>query len=409
MSAGLIGSRIRTRREQLGFSQEAVAKHFGFNDRQTLSAIETGERRVTAEELLKAAEILNAPLDYFTDPFLLAGEGRFSWRQTGVAKPKLNDYEQASGRLIAAFRTLGAQLGRKPRLLRHTLGLTKSSTYEDAAEAGERFAAEFELGPVPALRLVEVMEQRLGILVLMVDAIPGVSGAACRLPGLDAVLINRKEVPGRRHYDLAHELFHILTWDTMPPEHVEDTTGPIRGRVEQLADAFASAVLMPSSVLQPVDAWADLDDDALVGKLNQTADALGVTAVALKWRLVSSGRLAKASARLIDDSRLRHNGRLTARKSGAKRAAGAEAGNGSVVSASKAVGFLGGALSGISGPSASADMTPPLFSKPFMELLAQALDEGRISVRRLASILGLTIDDLEDAFTAHGVAAEVGI
>jgi len=384
MTASIIGARIKARREELGFNQEAVATLFGFNDRQILSAIETGERRVTAEELLKAAEILNTPLDYFTDPFLLAGEGRFSWRQAGVAKPKLDDYEQASGRLIAAFRTLGAQLGRKPRLLRHTLGLTKSSTYEDAAEAGERFAAEFEIGPVPALRLVEVMEQRLGILVLMVDAIPGVSGAACRLPGLDSVLINRKEVPGRRHYDLAHELFHILTWDTMPPEHVEDTTGPIRGRVEQLADAFASALLMPSSVLQPVDAWADLDGDALVRKLNQTADAIGVTAVALKWRLVSSGRLSKASARLIDD-KLRDNGRLAALMS-------------------NAMCFFGGALLEIGVVS-----VPPLFSKPFMELLAQALDEGRISVRRLASILGLTIDDLEDAFTAHGVAAEVGI
>src|SRR5690242_21536258 len=103
MSASAIGARIKTRREELGFSQEAVAKHFGFNDRQTLSAIETGERRVTAEELLKAAEVLNAPLDYFTDPFLLAGEGRFSWRQAGVAKAKLDDYEQASARLIAAF------------------------------------------------------------------------------------------------------------------------------------------------------------------------------------------------------------------------------------------------------------------------------------------------------------------
>ena len=88
--------------------------------------------------------------------------------------------------------------------------------------AGERFAADFELGDVPAARLAEVMEGKLGILVLMVDAIEGVSGAACRLPELDVVLINRKEVAGRRHFDLAHELFHILTWDAMPPEHVEE-------------------------------------------------------------------------------------------------------------------------------------------------------------------------------------------
>ena len=38
------------------------------------------------------------------------------------------------------------------------------------------------------------------------------------------MLINRDEVPGRRHFDLAHELFHILTWDAMPPDHVEEAT-----------------------------------------------------------------------------------------------------------------------------------------------------------------------------------------
>ena len=36
--------------------------------------------------------------------------------------------------------------------------------------AGERFAAEFGLGDVPATRLSQSMERQLGILVLMVDA-----------------------------------------------------------------------------------------------------------------------------------------------------------------------------------------------------------------------------------------------
>jgi len=368
MSTNLVGARIKARREELGFSQEAVSRHLGFNDRQTLSAIENGERRVSAEELLKAAEVLAAPLEFFTDPFLLAGEGKFSWRQAGVVPTVLNGYEQDAGRLIAAFRTLGAQLGRRPPLLRRALGLTKASSFEDAAAAGERFAGEFALGEAPARRLAEVMEQELGILVLMVDAIPGVSGAACRLPELDAVLINRTEVPGRRHYDLAHELFHLLTWDTMPPERVEDTRGPVRGRVEQLADNFAGALLMPAPVLDRFGGWAGLDADVLATKLNDAADELGVTSVALKWRLVGAGRLPKAVAQAVDDARLRHNGR-----------------------------------------SAAARETLPLFSKPFAELLAQALDQGRLSVRRAASLLGLAVDDLEDAFSAHGVDVEIGL
>ena len=119
--------------------------------------------------------------------------------------------------------------------------------------AGERFADELALGPAPALGLASAMEARLHILVLMVDAQEGISGAACRLPELDAVLISRSEVAGRRHFDLAHELFHILTWDAMPPERVEEASDFGGNRVEQLANNFAAAVLMPSSALRDFD------------------------------------------------------------------------------------------------------------------------------------------------------------
>ena len=46
--------------------------------RQTVSAIETGERRISAEELLTAVQKLGKPLEYFTDPFLLVGEGQIT-------------------------------------------------------------------------------------------------------------------------------------------------------------------------------------------------------------------------------------------------------------------------------------------------------------------------------------------
>src|ERR1700691_1757583 len=77
----LIGARIKALREERKLSQDDLARMFGFRDRQTVSAIETGERRVSAEELLLAVEKLGASLDYFTDPFQLAGEGKFSWRR----------------------------------------------------------------------------------------------------------------------------------------------------------------------------------------------------------------------------------------------------------------------------------------------------------------------------------------
>ena len=247
----LIGARIKALREERKLSQDDLARMFGFKDRQTVSAIETGERRVSAEELLMAVEKLGAPLDYFTDPFQLAGEGKFSWRRDPrVGLESIKAFERIAGGWIAANRALAGQIGRPAPILRHALKLTPRSSFEEAMAAGERFAKDFELGAVPAEKLPEAMEQKLGILVLMADAIDGVSGAACRLPDLDVVLINRHEIAGRRNFDLAHELFHILTWDAMPPEHLEEATETSKIRVEQLANSFASALLMPEASLR---------------------------------------------------------------------------------------------------------------------------------------------------------------
>jgi transcriptional regulator with XRE-family HTH domain len=405
----LIGARIKALREERKLSQDELARIFGFKDRQTVSAIETGERRVSAEELLLAIEKLGAPLDYFTDPFQLAGEGRFSWRRDPrVEVESIKAFERTTGGWIAANRALAGQIGRPGPILRHALKLTPRSSFEEAMAAGERFAEDFELGAVPAEKLPEAMEQKLGILVLMADAIDGVSGAACRLPDLDVVLINRHEVPGRRNFDLAHELFHILTWDAMPPEHLEEATETSKIRVEQLANSFASALLMPEASLRqigveqinpsalqvlerssfrPGDTSSHAGGmvagfqtrslprsntragrntptssvDGVVRWIKEAADRLLVTATALKWRLVALKLLDPAQAKAISADALRK---------GRRRSDGEP---------------------------------PPLFSKPFVDVLGLAIDEGRISARRAADLLHFKIEDLRDLFAQYAV------
>ena len=368
MATQLIGKRLKALREERNLSQDELAQLFGFKDRQTVSAIETGMRRVKAEELVLAVQKLGVPLDYFTNPFLLVGEGRFSWRQTGVDVEQLKAYEGHAGNWLAAFRGLAPQVGRKTPFLRRTLGLTRQSSYEDAMQAGERFVTKFHLGETPAERLGEIMQQELDILVLMVDAYEGISGASCRLPGLDAVLIARHEVAGRRHYDLAHELFHLLTWDAMPPDHAEERLEKGGGRVEQLANNFAAAVLMPKDSVDRVDDWQRLSGEELISRLNSVADDLSVTSSALRWRLVALGKLKSAQANAIPEEALRNNGHDT------------------------------------------PQVDPPaLFSKSFMEVMGLAVDEGHVSIRRMADLLDLTIEGLAELFVRHGVEHSVDL
>lgn len=360
MSPNIIGQRLKALRDTRGLDQEAVRAILGVGSRQIISQIETGERRVSGEELTRLVDGLGVDLDYFTDPLRLVGkEGAFSWRQSNGARDALAAYQERAGRWLAAYRYLASVAEAAP--LRQSLRLERTASYAEAATAGERLSVMLELGDVPATRLAAAMEERFGILVLAVDAPPGISGAACRLPELDAVLINRREAPGRRHFDLAHELFHLLTWDTMPPEPIEDVDA--KGPVERLANSFASALLMPRRLIE--GGWRAAGSvQGLATMLNERADALQVTALALKWRLVGAKLLPRARADAVPDELLRHNGR----------------------------------------PGPSEGWQPTLFSPRFARAIADGLYQGMITRRRAAKLLGLDPDgdDLIDLLAHHG-------
>lgn len=360
MAAASIGTRLRALREGRRMSQEELSRALGFENRQTVAQIEAGQRKLSAEELVKAVVAFDVSLDYFTNPFLIAGEARFSWRRTDIPLSDLDAFESKAGEWIGAYRGLKVATGEMLSPIAHRLTLTRANSYEEAMQAGEAVADYLELGDVPSTDLARAMQDRMRILVLMVDAPPGISGAACLLRDLGAVLVNRRETPGRRNYDLAHELFHVLTWDAMPPERLDDGqgSGKIQRRVETMAEKFASAVLMPARLFRDVDGPVT---DA--NWLNATATALGVSAKALKWRMVDLGRIDRDVARAYDDNLLVNNG-----------------------------------MSGTKG------WDPlPAFSEPYLQVLAAGIAQGELSVRRAAALLDVTIDGLSELMDLHSV------
>jgi Zn-dependent peptidase ImmA (M78 family) len=273
----------------------------------------------------------------------------------------LDDFEAKAGKWIATFRRLGEIKGEPFNPLSQRLTLTERSSFEEAQAAGEALVADWELGNVPAKNLSNVVEDRLKILVLYVDAPVGISGAACQLPQFNTILINRREPDGRRNYDFAHEIFHILTWSAMPPrpyDQADKVEGTKAKRVEQLANNFAAALLMPSASLKP--RWEKRGDQDLHDWLNETASELLVTSDALYWRLRQIGWLTQAASLEINRDRLTWNGR-----------------------------------------SPSAQTLPKLFSRRFVERLQWALDRGELSVRRAAELLDCTVEDLEELFKGY--------
>lgn len=356
----LIKHRLLYLREINGLNQEELAQKLGFKDRQTLSQIETGDRKLSSIELVRAAEIFSVSLDFFTDPFELAGEGKFSWRQSGTPPAILDEFELKAGRWIAAYRHLSRLKGEVINSGIRRIALDRKSSYEEATQEGEAMARALELGEIPSERLVEALQDRLDTLVLEVDTAQGVSGAACQLTQMNAILVNRNEPQSRRNFDLAHELFHLLTWSTMPPPRLDYTSS--NNRVEQLAENFAAGLLMPSEVVNRLIEKGDglPTGSALAGWLNDSAQKLGVSSVALQWRLVNLKAITVRDR--VSDDLLRNNG--CAIKSSA----------------------------------------PPKFGKRFMDVIGWSLDQGHVSTRRVAKLLGVTVDELSNIFQEHSLS-----
>lgn len=350
-----IGSRIRARREAVGLTQDELAEEMGFNNRQTLGAVEAGERSTRPEELVAAARALDVPLDYFTDRFIAAGEAAFSFRTEAVEEPQVGEVEERAGRWLATYRELA-----KPSLVKRALSLSTRSSYEDAQQAGEQIRRDLGLGQFPARELEEAITRTWNVLVLYVDLPEGVSGAASRLEGVQAILVNRTEPRSRRHYDLAHELFHLLTWDTMPPPRIETGT-PARGerkRVEQLANNFAAALLMPSDSIR--ESWERYEDLALADRIAALADAFEVSGPAMKWRLHNLGLVARSA--LPEDAEIADSEKATQKR------------------------------------------TPhPLpFNASFVHRIHRAVEEGDISVRKAARILDTDSAGLAELCRSYG-------
>lgn len=295
---------------------------------------------------------------FFTDRFVATGEAAFSFRAEADEEAEVTDFEDLAGRWIATYRELEEERGERRSLLLPALSLTAGSSFEDALAAAEDVRRSLGLGRYPADELELALGRDWGIPVFYFDPHSGISGAASRFGGLQAVFINRSEPRGRRNFDLAHELFHLLTWDSMPPRRIDDGR-PEREerRVEHLADNFASALLMPESTVR--EAWSRRSGGTLEDWIASVASRFGVSGPALKWRLHNLGLVEQAD--LPGDEALRAS-----------------------------AGHLD------EGPA------PLLFNATLVERVHTAIESGVLSLRKACWILGLSAADLGALCRSYG-------
>ncbi|MFB0510003.1 MAG: helix-turn-helix domain-containing protein [bacterium] len=112
-----LGSRIKKLREQLGISQQDLADKFGVS-RPTISQIESGARKICAEELKKLADIFNISVDGLLNlekpPLVFVRENK----ETYKAKPeiRINVPQKNLEKFKEVFLYILNKVGSKPNI-----------------------------------------------------------------------------------------------------------------------------------------------------------------------------------------------------------------------------------------------------------------------------------------------------
>lgn len=294
----VIGHRLREARRKFGLRQKEVADRAGFPAHQIISQIEAGKRDIKAWELAAMAKVLK-----FNVMDLLADEqpeeAPILWRESpGKAAIESEHYfrRKCQDYLLVEC-TSGAKKGHQ--LPRSDIPVTEMD-YSDAEHLAHQASNEMGLGSRPASSLVHILESKYKVKIWYANLDDGSAATTWGEFG-PAILMNSNQAPWRRNYNFAHELFHLLTWDTDDAESWKENIDTW-DQIERLANSFASHLLLPGDELRDeMDTYIE-NKQISYDDLVNIARNFEVSTSALLWRFVGLRWMSRNAVKEILDS-----------------------------------------------------------------------------------------------------------
>lgn len=233
---------LRTARQLRGFQQGDAAKRLGVSQAM-LSRFENQLSAITDDVLKKAAEVYDLPESFFRQPDPVLGAPvslHPMWRKKASVSARELDQ-------------ILAELNLRAMHLRRLLdAVDVEATFElpqlpidefggDAGHVADLVRAQWRLPQGPLGNLTRAMEAAGVIVVQSPLGGSSVDGVTFRAPGLPPLVVLNTEQPAdRMRFTLAHELGHLIMHHGQPTQNME-----------QEANEFASALLMPARDIRP--------------------------------------------------------------------------------------------------------------------------------------------------------------
>lgn len=359
----ILGDRIRAARVRLSLRQEDLAKEAHFTAPQIISQIEKGEREVKAWELVKLAQVLQVEVSEFLATEEPKAHPQILWRAPPKGQKELIEAEFIRRCQQYALLEDLCEINVEQDLPRRDINLA-SMSFWDAEHFGDEIRAQFKLGARPAASLLSTLEGTYGVKIWHRNL--GEEGSAASVVAAfgGAILMNSSEAPWRRNFSFGHEVFHLLTWQSIPMQLLKKDVA-LKDKIEKLANAFASNLLLPAEDIKPA-----FERRVKEGKIGYTdiisiAREFDVSTAALLYRLRGLGLLAEESVEsLLGDPAFRALDRATMRH---------------------------------------LWWTPPEIPERFVRLAFIAYQKGKLSRARLAQFLNTSLIDLTDTLLEYGL------
>ncbi len=287
MANSELGVRLKKARESMGYTLVEASRKLGFQNYQTLINIESGVREVKASELTNISKVYFISIINLLDEKAEASPHAFLWRRTPQDKKK---------KAIEASIVLRCeQYYLLERLLNLKLKIDVLPGVETIDELGsdyritllaKKLHENLGLGNRPALAVKKVLEHNYGIKVLL-ESMPEGSAVSTVSPRFGpVVIVNSEEKPWRQNYDLAHELFHLVSWNVASTRALEDPM--FFDEIEKKAEKFASVLLLPEDeIRKEVTERIESQKHFTHSDLVDIAIEFGVSVKALLYRMAN--------------------------------------------------------------------------------------------------------------------------
>ncbi len=239
------GHRLRSARIMRGLSMEKLAQRMQNKiTKQAIGKYEKGQAMPNSEHLVALAGALEVKLDYFFRPAqskVQLGQPVYRKRKKMSQKELLSVHEKVRDhveRYLFAESLFPPE--RFPVLRLPEMKKRQVYSFEEVEQLAEHVRSLWELGTAPIDNLVEILEDRK-VLVVIIESNTYFDGLSCWADDSIPVVVTRNVKCGdRQRSNVAHELGHLLI----------DTRGIDE---EKAAQRFAAAFLVPRQV-----AWQEL-------------------------------------------------------------------------------------------------------------------------------------------------------